>query len=127
MTVYLQRLNVLPDLDDLTGDEAFYIRAHFDPYAGEVVVNGQPIPWQAISAVEVARAARAGGPAGWVVRHLVHGGERYHVGLYFGPLEAVLPNITLNAARYIVQTVAYYAPSPVIYTGPDGLSPLKES
>jgi hypothetical protein len=55
------------------------------------------------------------------------GGERYHVGIYYGGLEAVLTNLTLNAARHIVQTIAFYAPQPVKYTGPDGLSPLVES
>lgn len=122
--VYLQRLNTLPSVDDLTPAEVQYIHEHFDPHAGEVVVNGQAIPWNWISEVEVAKSARAAGPAGWVVRHLVHGDERYHVGLYFGQMEAVLSNVTLNVARYIVQTIAYYAPSPVAYTGPEGLTPL---
>jgi hypothetical protein len=127
LTVYLQRLKVPPNPEALTPGEARYVHDHFDAYAGEVIVNRQPIPWDAVETVEVARAARASGPAGWVVRYLVHGNERFHVGLYFGTREAVLPNVTLNVARYIVQAVAYHAPSPVIYTGPDGLSPLKES
>ncbi|MBI5669575.1 MAG: hypothetical protein HZC41_16355 [Chloroflexi bacterium] len=125
--VYLQRLKALPSPDDLTPAEARYVQEHFDTYAGEVIVNGQAIPWNWINEVEVAKAARAAGPAGWVVRHLVHGDERYHVGLYFGQMEAVLSNVTLNIARHIVQTIAYYAPAPVRYTGPDGLTPLTGS
>lgn len=122
--MYLQRLNVLPSLDDLTPAEARYLHEHFDAYAGEVIVNGQAIPWDWINEVEVVKSARAAGPAGWVVRHLVHGEQRYHIGLYFGTMEAVLSNVTLNIARHVVQTTAYHAPSPVAYTGPDGLSPV---
>lgn len=123
---YLQRLNVPPSLDDLTEAEARTIQEQFDPYAGEVIVNGQTIPWDWINEVEVVKSARAAGPAGWIVRHVVHGDERYHVGLYYGQMEAVLSNISLNLARYVVQTIAYYAPSPVIYTGPRGLTPVSE-
>lgn len=122
--VYLQRLKVRPSLDDLTAAEARAMQERFDPYAGEVIVNGQAIPWNWIEEVEVAKSARAAGPAGWLVRHLVHGDERYHVGLYFGQMEAVLTNISLNAARYVVQTIAYYAPAPVKYSGPEGLTPV---
>jgi hypothetical protein len=123
---YLQRSNARPDLDDLSPVEVRALQHRFDPYAGEVVVEGQSIGWDEIEEVEVARAARASGPAGWLVRYLVHGGERYHVGLYFGQQEAILPNVTLKVARYVVQCVAFYAPQSVRYTGPDDLVPLKE-
>jgi hypothetical protein len=124
---HLKRLLARPSMDDLTPAEARYVQANFDAYAGEVLVQQQPILWTAIDEVEVARAARSAGPSGWIVKHLVMGGERYHVGIYYGGLEAVLTNLTLNAARHIVQTIAFYAPQPVKYTGPDGLSPLVES
>jgi hypothetical protein len=102
------------------------VGAHFDAYAGEVVINGQAVAWADIEEIEVAKAARTGGPAGWIVRYLVHGNERYHVGLYFGGEEAILPNVTLNVARFVVQSVAFYAPQPVRYTGTEGLSPTVE-
>jgi hypothetical protein len=121
--VYLQRIKARPDIDALTPGEARFIRSTFDPYAGEVLVDGQSLTWDEIEEIEVAMAARVDGPAGWIVRHLVHGNERYHVGLYSGRREAIVPNVTLNVARYIVQCVAFYAPLPVRYTGPDGLSP----
>ena len=120
---YLQRIKARPDIDALTPGEVRFVRNTFDPYAGEVLVDGQSVGWDEIQEVEVATAARMIGPAGWVVRHLVHGNERYHVGLYFGHQEAIVPNVTLNVARYIVQCIAFYAPLPIRYTGPDGLSP----
>jgi hypothetical protein len=123
---YLKRILARPSLDDLTPAEARMVSERFDPYAGEVLLDGEPVNWEEIDEVEVVRSPRAAGPAGWVVRHLVHGDERYHVGIYFGRLEMVLPNVSLNVARYIVQCVAYFSPAPVIYNGPEGLSPVSE-
>lgn len=122
--ILLQRIKARPSLEDLSPGEARFVQMHFDPYAGEVLLDGEAIGWDEISAVEVVNAPRSAGPAGWLVRHLVHGNERYHVGIYFGRQEAVLPNVTLNVARYVVQCVAYFAPLPVRYKGPTGLSPL---
>lgn len=124
--MYLQRLNVRPSIEDLTQAEARYMQSHFDPYAGEVIVNGESIAWDEIEEIEVARAPRIGGPAGWIVRHFIHGDERYHVGIYFGHNEAVLPNVSLNIAQYVVKTVAFYAPNRVRYTGPEGLFTLAD-
>jgi hypothetical protein len=121
--LYLQRLKAQPHLDDLKPDEVRSISSHFDPYAGEVIIDGEAIRWNEIEEIEVVLAPRATRAAGWFVRNLVHGSQRYHVGLYFGHNEAVLPNVTLNVARYVVQCVAYYSPLPVRYKGPDGLSP----
>ncbi|MCB9449841.1 MAG: hypothetical protein H6672_00285 [Anaerolineaceae bacterium] len=123
----LKRLKVVPDYDALTPGESHYVLTTFDIYAGEVVVNGQPVRWNELTEVEVVKAARYGGLSGWLVRHLVHGEDRYHVGLYAGEEEYILTNVTLNTARYVVQSVAYYAPQPVRYTGIDGLSPLIET
>ncbi|MBL8154233.1 MAG: hypothetical protein JNM70_08620 [Anaerolineae bacterium] len=125
MTI-LKRSNLRPNPADLPDNEARLIYERFDIASNEVIVDGQPIRWEEIEEVEVAPAPRAAGPAGWLVRNLVHGDERYHVGLYFGRSEAVLPNISLNVARFVVQAVAYYAPLPVRYRGPDGLSPTVE-
>jgi hypothetical protein len=124
--VFLQRIKVRPNPDDLTEGEARFIHEYFDVYAGEVIVDKQTIRWNEIDEIEVAQAARVIGPAGWIVRHFVHGNERYHVGLYFGQQEAVVRNVTLTVARYIVQCVAFYAPLPVRYTGLADLSPLIE-
>jgi hypothetical protein len=123
---YLQRTKARPELDDLPPAEARGLHHRFDPYAGEVIVEGQSIAWNEIEEVEVALAPRAAGPAGWVVRYLVHGDQRYHVGLYFGREEAILPNVTLAVARYVVECVAFYAPQPVRFTGPDDFAPLTE-
>jgi hypothetical protein len=124
--MYLQRLKVRPSIDDLTQSEARFVLANFDVYAGEVIAYDQPIPWNEIEEIEVVKAPRAAGPAGWIVRHLIHGDERYHVGLYFGRNEAVLPNVSLNVAQYIVKTVAFYAPQAVRYKGPEGLFVLAD-
>lgn len=124
--IYLQRTNLRPNTYDLSSGEIQFVQQHFDPYANEVIVEGQAVRWQEIEELEVVLSPRTSGPAGWIVRHLVHGDERYHVGLYFGRYEAVVPNVTLNVARYIVQCVAYYAPLPVRYRGVEGLSPTYE-
>lgn len=126
--LYLQRLSARPSIDDLSERDARHVREHFDPYAGEVIIDGQAIRWNDIEEVEVAQAARMKSPAGWVVKNLIMGGERYHVGVYFGRHEAVLPNLTLEAVRYIVQSIAFYAPQRVAYSGPPDLeiTPLFE-
>lgn len=123
---YLIRSKARPDMDALTPNEMRSIGNTFDPYAGEVIVNGEVIRWNEVEELEVVLAPRATGAAGWLVRNVVHAGERYHVGLYYGDQEAVLPNVTLTVARYITQCVAYYAPLPVRYKGPDGLIPTVE-
>lgn len=123
---YLQRSKARPDIDALTRNEANSLASTFDPYAGEVIVNGEVIHWKVIEELEVVVAPHAAGAAGWLVRNLVHAGERYHVGLYYGTNEAVLPNVTLEMARYVARCVAYYAPLPVRYKGPDGLTPTVE-
>lgn len=124
---YLKRLKARPAPDELSPAEARYVLSAFDVYAGEVLIHDESFRWDEITEIEVAKAARYGGLAGWLVRYLVHGDERYHLGIYAGHREAVLPNITLNAARYVVQMVAYYAPVAVQYSGVEGLSPLVDS
>ncbi len=124
--LYLKRTNLRPNTHDLNAGEIQFLQQHFDPYSNEVVVAGQTVRWNEIEEVEIVLSPRAAGPAGWIVRNLVHGNERYHVGLYFGRQEAVVPNVTLKVARYITQCIAYYSPLPVRFTGPEGLSPLIE-
>lgn len=123
---YLQRTKVRPNPDDLTEGEARFVHEHFDVYAGEVIVDGQSVAWNQIEEIEVVPAARVVGPAGWIVRYFVHGNERYHVGLYFERQEAIVRNVTLKVARYIVDCIAFYAPLPVRYTGVADIAPLVE-
>lgn len=123
---YLQRLDSRPTDHDLSEREREHLAKHFDAYGAEVWIDGAGVRWEHIEEIEVAVAARARGPSGWIVKRLVVGGERYHVGVYFGYSEAVLPNLTLNAARYVVQTMAYYAPNRIKFTGPDDITPLIE-
>lgn len=122
---YLMRLKVRPDENKLTDAERNHLRQHFDPYAGEVVINGETIDWRTIDEVEVAKAARTRGPSGWFVKG-IYGGDRYHVGVYYGAYEAVLLNVTLNSAEYVVRMIAYYAPQRIRYSGVEGLSPLEQ-
>jgi hypothetical protein len=121
---FLKRLKVRPDLDTLTNAERSYLQAHFDPNAAEVFVNGESISWSEIDEVEVVAAARMAGPAGWLVRFM-YGKARYHVGIYFGRNEMVLPNVSLSVAEYVVQAIAFYAPNPIRYKGVEGLSLLE--
>jgi hypothetical protein len=122
---YLQRINYRPNTDSLSQNEREYLQRHFDAYGAEIVVNGTPVPWQYIEEVEVALAARTAGPSGWLVKSLM-GGDRYHVGIYYGHQEAVFTNVTLNVAKFIVENIAYYAPGSVRYKGPEDLVPLTE-
>jgi hypothetical protein len=123
---YLQRLNYRPKPDELTVAEADWVRNHFEVAANELVVNGrQVVNWQWIEEVEVAKAARIRGPAGWFLRFVAYENrERYHVGIYYGANEAVLTNVSREVAQYIVQTIAYYVPQRVRYTGPHDITPL---
>ena len=122
---YLQRLKVRPDPDKLSAGDRSHLQTHFDPYAGEVVINGEAVDWRSIDEVEVAQAARAAGPSGWFVKQL-YGDERYHVGVYYGEYEAVLTNLTLQSAEYVVRTIAFYAPQSIRYSGVEGLSPVED-
>ncbi len=123
---FLQHLLLRPNVEALTAADARFVRRAFVTEADSVQVNGEVIRWTELEELEVARAPRAAGPAGWVVRHLVHGEDRYHVGLYCGARETVLPNVTEGVARYMVQCVAFYAPLPVRYQGPEDFAPLTD-
>ena len=71
-------------------------------------------------------APHIAGPAGWFVRRVVIREERYHVGLYSGRDEIVLPNLTLTVAQYIVACIAHFAPLPVRYSGILDFAPTTE-
>lgn len=121
---YLARVEQRPTMNALSEEERRIVGKHFDANAYEVNIDGKRVEYGAIDEVEVAKAAREGGPAGWFVKKFVFAGERYHIGVYFGDGEAVLTNVTLESATYVVQTIAYYANNLIRYSGPDGISPV---
>lgn len=122
---YLQRLDAPPT----PPSDLKQIEKRFDANAYEVNIEGGRVEWEVIDEVEVAPAARLSSPAGWFVKKVMYGGgDRYHVGLFFGRGgELVLTNVSLDQARYVVATVAYYAKQPVRYTGIEGIAPTVES
>ena len=125
--LYLQRIDSRPTMAGLKDNEQEFLQLHVDAYGAELVVDDQVIRWDHLDKVEVAIAPRAAGPAGWMVKWLFLRGEtRYHLGVYFGSQEAVLPNITWDVARYVLQTIAYYASKPIVYKGPEALVPTTE-
>lgn len=115
---YLKRIydQPAPPADSKTLDK------RFDANAYEVNIEGGRVEWGVIDEVELAKAARVSSPAGWFVKRVMYGGEdRYHVGVFFGRGELVLTNITLEVAKYVLETIAYYAPQPIRYTGIEGI------
>jgi hypothetical protein len=121
---YLQRLYERPQADDLTEREIKFVQEYFAIHDIEVFVESTPVIWAHIDEVEVVKAPHVRGFMGLLARQMV-GDDRYHVGIYFSRhYEAVLPNVSFNVARHIVQEIAFHAPNPVRYKGIDGLSPV---
>ena len=123
---YLARIDQRPVMTGLSEEEQNTLKKRFDANAYEINVDGQHVAWGTIDEVEVAKAAREGGPAGWFVKKVIFSGERYHVGVYFGQGELVLTNVTLETAKFVVQTIAYYANRAIRYTGVEGIAPITE-
>ena len=124
---YLQRLHSRPTMAELTHDEQEFLQNHVDSYGAELVIDGQVIRWEHLDKVKVVVAPRIAGPAGWLVKRLFSQNKtRYHVGVYFGSQEAVLPNVTWDVARYVLESIAYYAAQPIVYEGPEDLVPITE-
>ena len=124
---YLARVDKQPTMQNLSEDEKRTVEQRFDANAYEMNFDGQRVEWGWIDEVEIAKAAREGGPAGWIVKKLVFAGERYHIGVYFGQEEAVLTNVTLEIAKYVLATIAYYAIQNIRYSGLEGVVPVRES
>ncbi len=122
----LARIEQRPTTDALTDEEKRMLEKRFDANAYEINIEGQRLEYGSIDEVEVAKAAREGGPSGWFIKKVVFGGERYHIGVYSGAKEAVLTNVTLPIASYVVQTIAYYANRSIRYTGIEGVAPVTE-
>jgi hypothetical protein len=126
-TTYMLPQSTRPREDRLNPGDIRTLQTHFETTNYEVVVDGQGLDWSKIDEVEVAMAARNRSPSGWIVRNLIYGGtDRYHVGIYSGRNELVLTNLTLEAARYVVQMIAYYARNRIVYNGPEGLTATTE-
>ncbi len=121
---YLMRLNVRPDADKLTNRERSQITREFDTYAGEVRIHGESVGWNEITEVELVKAPTLGGLSAAILGMFVNTGDRYHLGVYLGRDEAVLANITEDQARYVLHTIAYYAPQPIGYIAKDDIAPL---
>lgn len=76
---YLKRVEVKPN------PPAESIGKRFDANEYELNIQGGRVEWDVIDEVEVAKAARVSSPAGWFVKKIMYsGGERYHVGVFFG-------------------------------------------
>jgi hypothetical protein len=122
---FLSRPLDRPDHSQLTAHEQKQLAKRFILFEEGVRAEGQAVPWAQVNAVELVKAARLSGLGGWLARGAM-GEDRYHVGLYFGEgQEAVLPNISLNLARYILLEVAYHAPKRLTYSGIADVLPLE--
>jgi hypothetical protein len=124
---FLARIEQRPSPQGLSGEERRTLDKRFDANAYEINIDGRRVEYGAVDEVEVAKAARESGPAGWFVKKVIFAGERYHVGVYFGSGELVLTNVTLDTAKFVVQTIAYYANHAIRYTGVEGIAPVVES
>jgi len=119
MTIYMLPGSTAPHENDLNDSDKRNLLDHFETTNYEIVVDGSGIDWEKIDEVEVVVASRDKGPSGWFIRNIYFGGqERYHVGVYSGRNELVLPNLSLPAARYVVRIIAYYLRNRVKYHGP---------
>jgi hypothetical protein len=124
--LYLIRPNVPPRFEELDEPARRALLDKFDAHPAELTISGQVIAWNHIDEVEIAKAARQRTLSGWFVRHIVYAEERYHVGVYSGNSEAVLPNLPLAAAQFVVLSIAYYMQAPIRYSGVEGLVPVSE-
>jgi hypothetical protein len=123
----LARIDQRPSPDGLSDEERRVLDKRFDANAYEINIDGHRAEWSAIHEVEVAKAARESGPAGWFVKKVIYAGERYHVGVYHATGELVLTNVTLETAKYVVETIAYYANHTIRYSGVEGIAPVTGS
>ena len=123
----LQRIDYRPSYENLSPEEETQLRKHFTAYGAELIIDGIVIRWEHIDEVEVALAPRGKGVAGWLVKKMMLNDEtRYHVGVYFGSLEAILPNISLNMVKHVLENIAFYSPKPIRYVGPENIVRLSE-
>ena len=67
----LARIEQRPSMDTLTDEETRSLSKRFDANAYEINIDGTRVEYGKIDEVEVAKAAREGGPSGWFVRKFV--------------------------------------------------------
>jgi hypothetical protein len=116
-----------PSEDELIDADRKFLTEHFQPGNYELVVDGKGIDWNKIDSIEVVTAPRTGGPAGWFVKKMIYNGQdRYHVAVYSGRYELVLPNLSPAAVKYVIRTIAYFARQRIPYSGPEGLTATAE-
>lgn len=123
---YLMRVNVRPDPDKLSAAQLRELNRVFDIHAAEVRIHGELVGWDEVEEVELVNAPTLGGVSAWVLGMFVNTQDRYHLGVYLRRDEAVLANLSEAEVRYALQAIAFYAPRPVRYKGPDGFVPLVE-
>lgn len=124
---YLERLETRPRLSELDEADRKIIEARVKIDRNDIAIDGQRFELHKVDHVEVAVAARQSSPAGWLVKKVLYGGDRYHVGVYSGREEMIVTNISLAAATYIVQSVAHFAGVNIRYSGVEGVTPVYES
>jgi hypothetical protein len=120
---YLLRVNVRPDLNSLSANDRAEVERNFAPSAAEFRLYKETLLWAKVDEIELVKAARMGGLSGWIVKRVIAPQDRYHLGIYLGKDEAVMSNLTLAQALYVIQAIAYYAPNRVNYKGEAGIVP----
>lgn len=127
MKTYLLPASHAPSENELTDADKKFLSEHFQPASYELVVDDKGIDWNKIDSIEVVTAPRAAGPAGWFVKNMLYNGQdRYHVAVYSGRYELVLPNLSYAAVKYVIRMIAYFARQRIPYSGPDGLTATAE-
>ena len=121
---YLMRMKASPNPDTLSRGELTDLTRIFDTYGAEVMSHGEPVGWDESKEVELVVAPTVGGLSTWVMSLFVNTEDRYHLGIYLGRDEAVVANISKRQVLYALSAIAYYAPNPVRYNGPEGFAPL---
>jgi hypothetical protein len=123
---HLVRVQARPSTKELSPDEIKTLEKRFEITANQITVDGKTLELDRVDEIEVVKAARASSPAGWLVKNVLYGGERYHVGMYAGRAELVMTNVSLPLVRYIVSSIAFFARNPVRYKGLDDVAPVTD-
>lgn len=123
---HLARLQSRPTMKELSADEIKLLEKRFEINANQVSVDGNIVELDRVDEIEVVKAARSASPAGWLVKNVLYGGDRYHIGIYSGRHELVLPNVSLNVARYVVGNIAFFARNSVRYKGIEDVAIVTE-
>ncbi|MDZ4763598.1 MAG: hypothetical protein SGI73_03535 [Chloroflexota bacterium] len=123
---HLVRLQSRPLTKELSPDEIKTLEKRFEINANQITIDGKTLELDRVDEIEVVKAARAASPAGWLVKNVLYGGDRYHVGIYAGRAEIVFSNVSLGLARYVVGNIAFFARNTVRYKGLDDIAPVTD-